>query len=138
MKNNSSSTIIPRGTFHYNNTPEIVQFKECAPNAIYAGNCVADGDIWIEEVIDEVSGFNVSIAYTTLDDGKTAKAWCVNPSMKNHNEDPHACHCYKNGEICTDQHGVRRNLAEKRARAILWVSGYINYLKEGVFAIDQA
>ncbi|HPG58623.1 MAG TPA: hypothetical protein PKW98_12470 [Candidatus Wallbacteria bacterium] len=127
---------IPKGTFHFNETPEIAQFKEFAPNAIYVGKC-SEGDLWVEEVIDEVSDFTITIAYTSADGGKNARAWCVNPDMRNHKEDPHSCHCYSNGEICTDQHGVRRNLAEKRARAVLWVTGYINYLKEGVFAIDK-
>ncbi len=128
---------IPEGTFHFNETPEIAKFVKLAPNAIYVGKCV-EGDLWVEEVIDEVSNFTITIAYTSADGGKNAKAWCVNPDMRNHNEDSHSCHCYKNGEICTDQHGVRRNLVEKRARAVLWITGYINYLKEGVFAIDQA
>ena len=45
--------------------------------------------------------------------------------MDGHREDGHLTHCYDDGRLCTDLHGVRRTLVEKRARAILWVTGLV-------------
>ena len=57
--------------------------------------------------------------------------------MRNHTLGTHTVHCYEDGRLCTDDHSVIRNLPEKRARAVLWVSGFANYLKEGRFAVDS-
>jgi hypothetical protein len=129
----SGATKVPPGTFHVSTIDE---FQRSAPEAQYVGGG-PDGDIWVESITDPVTGITVTIAFTSNDGGRTARAWCIDPDMRGHRENVHACHCYDTGEVCTDLHGVRRNLAEKRARAVLWVSGFANYLREGRFALDQ-
>lgn len=130
---NRKATKVPKGTFHQN---PIAKFERDAPNAEYMGRG-EDGDVWVEDVTDPVTGIAMTLAYTTNDGGRTAKAWCIDPDMKGHNESVHACHCYTSGEICTDLHGVHRSLPEKRARAVLWVTGFANYLREGRFRLDE-
>jgi len=130
------ATKVPPGTFHGLLNDPIAQFKRDAPQAVYMG-AGPDGELWVETVVDPVTGLSVKLAYTTEDQGKTAAAWCLEPDMKGHTENVHNCHCYSSGEVCTDQHGVIRNLPEKRARALLWVTGFANYLKTGNFAIDR-
>jgi hypothetical protein len=114
----------------------IEQFLSDAPLASYAG--VVDGQhTWFENVTDPVTGVGVVLAYTTPNDGATAEAYCIDPDMRNHTLDVGTIHCYGDGRLCTDNHGVIRNLPEKRARAVLWVSGFANYLREGRFAVDS-
>ena len=114
----------------------IAQFLSDAPLASYAG--VIDGqETWFEHVTDPVTGVGVVLAYTTSNNGATAEAYCVDPDMRNHTLGIHTIHCFEDGRLCTDDHSVIRNLPEKRARAVLWVSGFANYLKEGRFAVDS-
>ena len=130
-----SATKVPKGTFC---ARHIREFEHAAPNARYVGEDPRLGPMWMETVADAVTGVPITLAYTTNNGGRTAEAWCIDPDMNGHSEDLHACHCYGDGRVCTDLVGVRRTLAEKRARAILWVSGFVNYLREGRFRLDDA
>ncbi len=114
----------------------ISQFNNDSPFAQYMGE--QNGEkVWIEKIQEPVTGIEVTLAYTTSDNGKTSEAYCIDPDMRDHDMDEHKTHLYKNARICTDLPNITRNLPEKRARAILWLSGFANYLKEGVFVIDQ-
>ena len=137
---------VPKGTFHsgvfqrlgafFSGQDQLAEFARVAPRAQYVGEF--DGQhTWTEWVRDPVTGVAVQLAYTTGDRGATAEAWCLDPPMDGHGEDMHLTHCYGNGRLCTDLHGVQRTLVEKRARAILWVTGFCQYLQTGNFAIDQ-
>jgi len=124
---------VPKGTFHKD---YICEFEEAAPFASYHG--VIDGEqVWTEWIADPVTGAQVQLAYTTRDKGRSAEAWCIEPNMQDHEEDMHDCHCYEDGRLCTDLHGVRRTLLQKRARAVLWVTGFCQYLLCGRFQVDE-
>jgi hypothetical protein len=139
---------VPKGTFHGSvldrlrrlvgePAGHIEEFVAAAPYAEFVGEI--DGElVWTEWVTDPVTGAQVQLAYSTDDDGETAEAYCIDPNMEGHGEDVHDCHCYPDGRLCTDQHNVVRTLVEKRARAILWVTGFCQYLKTGNFKLDEA
>lgn len=138
------ATVVPKGTFHWQSgtglepkdSPWISEFLEGAPNVQYAGT-VNGAQVWTEWVTDPVTGVSVQLAYSTKNEGRTAEAWCIDPSMEGHSEGVHDCHCYGDGRLCTDLHHVNRTLAEKRARALLWVIGFCQYLKTGRFSVDE-
>ena len=144
------SVMVPKGTFHgffssitrnfegagKNDDDPISSFAQHAPNATYGGK-IGGEHVWTEWIQDPVTGARIQLAYTSSDGGHTAESWCIEPNMQNHSEDQHKCHCYHDGRICTDLHGVKRNLIEKRARSIIWVTGFCQYLLTGNFLVDE-
>ena len=118
--------------FFWRKSRFIRQFERQAPNAVYLGND-SRGKMWVETIVDEVHSIPIKLAYVTVDEGETAEAYCIEPDMRNHDLDSSKCHCYSDGKLCTDQYLVTRTLAEKRARSILWVTGFVEFLRTGKF-----
>jgi len=143
-----SAVVVPKGTFHegqqadafyappYPLTSQIREFVDSAPEAVFAGK-IRNELVWTEWVTDPVTGARVHLAYATSNGGRTAEAYCIDPDMQDHGESTHSCHCHPDGSLCTDLPGIRRTLSQKRARALLWVSGFCQYLKTGRFHVDE-